>query len=395
MVSVVDTSVKYFSSLMSGMPALSGTVGALNALFSAALVNGADNKSATSLTISGGIATLAYTGSHSAQVDCVIAVSGITGGYAALNGEQKVVSIGAGVTRFATSLPDGVASGAISFKLAPLGFANPFTGPNLAAFQSTDPMGTRMYLRVDDSAALVARLQGCEVMSDINTYSGGFPTSAANASYWPKSANTNATPVQWMLIGDTRGFFLHVAPASSTNAGWTGGVLRYFGDFTPHRPGGDPYACALSYSTANNPGGDISGQPDFNGLVVVPRAATGLSSSVSHVCAPYTGNSSLMSGADTTLGRFPSDIDGKLRTSTRYIAPAAGRAPRGDIPGLQSAPHSECFDSLRFNDRVAGTEAMLGRQLIVVNDCQAGIAQSPSVSTAGATLFDITGPWVR
>jgi hypothetical protein len=210
MTSVVDTSVKFFTSQMSGAPALPGVAGALIALLDACAKDGFDLKTLTSLTVAGGVATAAYTGTHSAMVDAVVLIAGVTGGpsgWAGLNGEQKITGKpGAASVTFATNLPDGIYTGTITMKMAPLGFAKPFSGVNLAAYRSLDPMSTGMYLRVDDTAAQTARVFGCESMSDINTYAGQFPTNAqmAGGGYWGKSSVANSVPVQWALIGDSR-----------------------------------------------------------------------------------------------------------------------------------------------------------------------------------------------
>ena len=212
MASVVDTSVKNFNSTMSGAPALSGTVGTLVALLDALLVNGFDVKTATGLTVSGGVASMAFTGSHSAQLDTVISIAGITGTYASLNGEQKVTAVAAGVVRFATTLPDGAASGTITFKMAPAGFEKPFAKPNVGVYRSLDPASTRMLLRVDDTGAQVARVVGYEAMSDVDTGVGVFPTAAqiAGGGYWSKSTQASAAAVGWNLVADGRTFYLSI-----------------------------------------------------------------------------------------------------------------------------------------------------------------------------------------
>ena len=176
MTSPVDTSVKYFTSLMSGAPALSGTAGSMIAVLDACLKDGFDQKALTSLTVAGGVATAAYTGAHSAAVDSVVFIAGVTGGpagWAGLNGEQKITGKGAASVTFATNLPDGAYTGAATMKMAPLGWLKPFANANLGAYKSNDPASTGMLLRVDDSATTVVRVVGYELMTDINTGVGG------------------------------------------------------------------------------------------------------------------------------------------------------------------------------------------------------------------------------
>lgn len=401
MASVVDTSVKYFSSLMSGAPALSGTVGSLLGVLRACLRDGFDLKTLTSLTVVGGVATGAFTGGHSAQVDSVVTIAGVTGGpvgWAGMNGEQKITGKpGAASVTFATNLPDGTYTGTITMKMAPLGFAEIFAGTNVAAYQSTDPQSTKMILRVDDTNATLVRVVGCESMTDINTYAGLFPTSLqiAGGGYWSKSVVANSTSVQWMLIGDARAFYVHVCPGFGSNAAWTQGFTRGFGDAVALKPGGDAYACFLSYSDTTTPASQINGQPEYaQGLLqAFPRAPTGLGTALLNTCYPYVGTGSSMSGMDAFFGPFPSIIDGALRVSRRYFAPGTSVPPRADAPGIYSVPHSLALDSFKFNDRQPGTGVLAGRNLIAVNATNTTVNQPAVTGAAGTTFFDVTGPW--
>ena len=404
MTSPVDTSVKYFSSLMSGAPVLSGTAGSGIALLDACVKDGFDLKTLTSLVALAGVMTATFSGVHSSQVDSVVLIAGVTGGpagFAGANGEQKVTARPTATTAtWATTLPDGTYTGTVTMKMAPLGFAKIFSGTNLAGYQSTDPASTKMILRLDDTVATTMRVVGCEVMSDINTYSGLFPTAAqmSGGGYWAKSVNASAAAVQWMLVGDSRGFFLHVCAGYSTNALYAHGVTRYFGDLVPMRPGGDAYAACLSYSTTSTAVTQTDGQPEYqNGqtLQAMPRSATGLGSAQLNACFPYTGTSNLASGSDTFFGAFPSIVDGKLRLSKRFVAPSTGVPPRADLPGLYSVPHNLAVDSFKFNDRVGGADLLAGRNLVAVNTAT-GAMNNPAVnSNAGAAFLDITGPWSR
>lgn len=401
MTSVVDTSVKYFSSLMSGAPALSGTVGSLLAVIRACLKDGFDLKTLSSLTVTGGVATAAFTGTHSAQIDSVVLIAGVTGGpagWAGINGEQKITGKpGAASVTFATNLPDGTYTGTITMKMAPLGFAELLSATNVAAFQSTDPASTKMILRVDDTGTTIARVVGCETMSDINTYAGLFPTAAqiAGGGYWSKSNSANGTAVQWMLIGDSRAFYLHVCPGYASSSTFTHGYTKFFGDAPAQRPGGDAYACALGYSTSSNASAQSDGQPEYNAATqhAFARAHTGLGESSLHMCLPFTGTLSALSGIDGLFGPFPNPINGSLALSKRYFAVATNAPPRAIAPGIYSAPHTLAFDSFKFNNRVPGSDDLAGRNLIVVNATNTNTTSAPASGGVGATFFDITGPW--
>lgn len=398
MTSVVDTSVKNFNSTMAGAPALSGTAGSLIALLDAVLVNGFDLKNASSLTIAGGAATLAFTGAHSAQADSVIQLTGITGTYAALNGEQKVTTIGAGVVKFATSAADGVAAGTINFKMAPAGWEKVYNAANKAVYRSLDPASTKMLLRVDDSAAQWARVVGYESMIDIDTGVGLFPTAAqlAGGGYWAKSLVASSTPAPWAIHADGRIFYFTPQPGIPSNAVYQGGATRLFGDFIAYRPGGDAYGCMLSYSNNSNVPSMADGHL-FGGAGTgnaTPRAITGLGSAQLNSLQPYAGNVAATSGADGYLGAFPSPVDGSLQLARKFIN-ASGVA-RGEFPGAFHGTQSLLFDSFKQLDKVPGTGALAGRTLQAVNAQYATTTFNSTASTTntcGTGFFDITGPW--
>ena len=389
MTSVVDTSVKLFTSQMVAAPVLNGVIGSKIAQYDACLVNGFDLKSVTSLVVSAGVATLSFAGTHSAIKDSVVLVAGSS--IAALNGEQKVTSIGSGVVRFATAAADGTATGTITFKMAPAGWEKVFTGTNKAVYRSADPASTRHYLRIDDTAATLCRVVGYETMTDVDTGTGPFPTAAqqAGGGYWPKSSAANANANAWVLVIDGRAIIDSVAPAYGSGAAYLNCMTRFFGDGIAAKPSGDPYFCLLNYSSVTSPtqmyDSDLDGGSALQSAA--PRGYTGLGSAVRHVLLPYTGSPSLFSGMDTTLGPFPSEIDGKLKLSRKYAADSTVKPPRGDIPGWYHCPQSLVFDTIKLFDTVV----VGARTLMAVNGCShSNIA---STSFAGAGFIDITGPW--
>ncbi|MGJ7558643.1 hypothetical protein ACSFBI_32115 [Variovorax sp. RB3P1] len=398
MASIVDTSVKNFNSTMSGAPALSGTVGSLVALLDAVLVNGFDTKTASALTVAGGVASMPFTGAHSAQVDSVISISGITGAYASLNGEQKVTAVGAGVVKFATTMADGAASGTVVFKMAPAGWEKPFAKASVGVYRSLDPASTKMLVRVDDSGTTLARVVAYESMTDVDTGTGAFPTAAQinGGGAWAKSTLASATVVPWALHADSRTFYF--SPIAGNASGATtifGSATRCFGDLIALKPGGDAYACALNYSTNVTTVSAASDNQVFTGAgfqMAMPRSYAGLGSSLLHCVLPYIGTNTYTSGSDGALGAFPSVIDGSLLLSRRYVAQALTAPPRGELPGVLSSPQSLVFDTFKQLDRVPGSGAFVGRTLQAVTPTTALGNGSTNVNT-GVGFIDITGPW--
>lgn len=398
MTSVVDTSVKHFKSAMANAPVLSGAAGTLISLLDACLVDGFDLKTATSLVVSGGEATLSFSGTHSATVDSVILVAGSS--LTALNGEQKVTTVGSDFVRFATAQADGTATGTITFKMAPLGWTKSFTGTNLAAYKSSDVEGTQMFLRIDDTNALNARVVGYEDMTGISTGTGPFPTNAqmSGGGYWFKSAAANTNPVTWYLFGDSRTFYIHTAPYSgAAGAAYTIGGTRGFGDMIALRPSGDAYACALGYSAST----DYTNSPHYGSLdhgayatIATPRSYSGLGSSQLTNSYPYIGQTSSASGMDQTLGAFPSTVDGSLLLSGRFLRTDTGNnTPRCNVPGIYTSPQNQVAGSLTGGDKIPGTGPLAGKTLMGVTAASSGGTSAPTSSNSGVTFIDITGPW--
>ncbi len=398
MASIVDTSVKNFNSTMSGAPALSGTAGSLIALLDAVLVNGFDIKTASALTVAAGVASMPFTGAHSAQLDCVISISGITGPYASLNGEQKVTAVAAGMVKFATTLPDGVASGTVVFKIAPAGWEKVASGAGKASYRSLDPASTKMVLRVDDSAATFARVVGYEAMSDIDTGIGQFPTTAqiSGGGYWAKSVTANAVGNPWAVHADSRMFYLTVLPGVVNGATVLNGVTRCFGDFAALRPGGDAFVCGLSYSIATTATSQFDGGVGSPGGVpqfAFPRAHTGLGSSALHAKYAYPGISAA-SGIVSSAGSFPSEVDGTLIVEKQYASLTnANSAPRANFPGVYHSCQSLVWDTFKFLDTAPGADSLAGRTLHAMTATSTTFSGAAVSASTGVLWIDRTGPW--
>jgi len=401
MTSPVDTSIKYITSQMAGAPVLSGTAGALNVLLEAFLVTGFDIKTLASLSVAGGIATAGYTGAHSAMVDSVVVIAGVTGGpagFAGLNGEQKITgkaAAGNSVT-FATALPDGVYTGTITMKMAPLGWAKRFSKPGVSVFQSVDVTSSGCLLRVDDSGTTAARVVGYESMTDVDTGVGAFPAPGqiAGGGIWTKSMAANATPTQWVLAGDSKFFVFINAPGIATGSSYQGAVVRAFGDPIPVKPGGDPYGCVLNCSVYTS---GLNGQweggmdrPADRANTFSPRSHAGLGSAVAQFAVPLIGGSDCASGMDPWLGLFPNDqVDGALRLSRRFVRQSSTRGVRAWIPGVHHIPQNALAASFSPFDRFTASDA---RRFLCMLTHTTSFETSAS-NTQGIVPVDITGPW--
>ena len=388
MASPVDTTVKHYRSDMPGAPVLNGVAGSKIGQLDACLVTGYGLKAATSLVVASGIATLTFAGGASAAwPDAVILVAGASN--AALNGEQKVLTANTTTVTFATAEADGTDAGTVTFKIAPAGWEKVYSKTNVSVYRSLHAESTKMFLRVDDTNAQFVRVVGYETMSDVDAGAGAFPTAAqiAGGGYWAKSDATSAAAVAWILASDGRFFFDSPAPGSHRGMAYQNCFLRGFGDFIPKNPAGDAYLCGLNYSATTSSSsmhdGALDGSTDAR--TALARGYAGLGAAVLVRRRAYTGSS--YSGSDSTLGDFPSLIDGSLILSDQYVGETS--APRGDIPGHKYCPQAKVWDSFKMFDTLTHG----GRNYITVSTSSSVSGSNSSSSSTGASFIDITGPW--
>ena len=209
-----------------------------------------------------------------------------------------------------------------------------------------------------------------------------------------KSSAANANAVRWAIVGDSRGFFLSVQGYHGTSPS---SVLhynaqnRYVGDLIATRPGGDPFAFVLGVSldAAYNSSSGIVDIGTFSLTQCIPRSYSGLGGAVLVGGRSYTG-STQASGSDDSMGPFPSEVDGGLRLSRKYVAEGSNKPPRGDYPGLLTVPQSGVGNFIVPWSFTPGSGALAGRQLLAL-PCSPGSGTYPG--PGGITFVDVTGPW--
>lgn len=391
--------VKWIHSGMRGAPQISGTDGTLIAALDAFLLNGFGQVTALSVTVSGGIATAALNAGQSFDKHAVVLVEGATTP-AALNGEARVLTATNSSITWATSAPDGAATGVVTIKVAPVGqWEKVFSAANKAVYRSTDTQGARFYYRIDDSGTTAARLRGFESMSDIDTGAGLFPTDVQinGGGYLPKSTNANATAVSYQMVADSRAVLVAVAAASSTNATYRTAPVRGFGSMIPIALEGDAWAEVVSCATVALPstsfGAFDAAVSTGNLSIFAARPAGGIGSSVAADARSYAANmgNTANSGADGMMGSVASAPNGRLMYSRRYITQGSDAAPRAEIPGVLYIPQSGALSYISPGDVITGSGAMQGRLLLAVGNRPAN--SNISAAATGVTLLDISGPW--
>lgn len=389
-----ENSVFYFDSTMPGAPAVSGQNGKLIEVLDACLVNGFGLKSVDSITVVGGTATVTVSTGHSAQRFAVVELAGIATP-AALNGQHKVIgTTGNTITLSVPDIADGAATGTMTVKNAPAGWAKVFASALTAAFRSAD--GTGQYYRItDDSAttgyANIIHLCGFESMTGIATGSGQFPATAQNSGrvFWPKSNAANATPRQWCVVASSR--FVYVGINLDNSSGPRLNTWLAFGSIVSNKAG-DPYRGFVAGHDGVDGGNTIANSSvfwnaawtsnfrfmarDFSGVggacrVGMQLPATNLNTDVSSGHGPYM---------------YPDFVTGGIRCGEINIVHSTYDPTilRGRLPGVLAPMHrvdafipdGTVFDNI---DLLPGRSAMFR-----------GLTHS---GTARGVLFDLTGPW--
>ncbi len=388
---MTDTTVKYYHSGMVGAPVLSGTAGAVVAILDACLVNGWGTVTLDSLIVASNVATASKSTGMTYDIGAVVTIAGATP--SGLNGEQKVTATTANTVSFATSgITDQTATGTITLKLSPAGWAKTYTGTNKGAYKPTDVTATGCLLRVDDAGTKTCRVVGYETMTDVDTGTGAFPTSTqrSGGNYWTKSETANSTAKSWMLVSDGKMFYFarEYFFTSFPNAY----ELHAFGDIIPSKSG-DPYACVLSAESTDKSASPPASQDNYwfsvssgSSELYTPRSYTGLGSAaiMRKTMPAMMQNSSTWSSGLIGTTPFPNPSDGGLYVVPHYVSDSVSISLRGTSPGFYGCPQNVPNGQFTTRDSVTGVAGMTGKTLK---------ALTCASSNYGVAFFDLTGPW--
>jgi hypothetical protein len=370
----MSTAVKYYTSAMSGAPSLANTAGALIGVLDACLVDGFGSVSVDSLVVASNVATVTVSAGHQfAMVGSTGPVIRIAGASpSGLNGDWRVTVTSTTAFTFATTgISDQTASGTITAKRAPAGFSKAFSGTNKAAYRSDDVTGTRLYLRIDDTATSSARCRGYEAMTDVDTGTGPFPTdtqlSGGGYVYKSNSSSNRA----WTLVSDGRIVYFF-CDAGGTGA-YQGGLL--FGDIASY-VSADAYGCVLICSITSNGTYNFYLAQSNTGSWTA-RNYSQLGSSITN--ARYThGKCSSALGA-TNADAYPAVADNAVHVWPIEVWDDYANS-RGLIPGGWCPVHS---GASYHGDLLENMAALPNRTFII---------QAVATSTASCAI-DLTGPW--
>lgn len=390
-----DTSVKLFHSSMVGAPVLSTAPGAMIAVLDACLVNGFGGGAVDSITVSAGVATVTRGAGHPFDAGSVAEIGGAVP--AGLNGQKRVLSVlsATSYTFDAEGIADQTATGSITQKLAAAGWEKAFSGTDLAAYRSLDVTGTRLYLRVDDTAVRHARVVGYESMSSINAGVAPTPTPAvlSGGVFLGKSNAVSGSAARgWVVLSDSRGFYVFVDNLANNNTGWLGS--SFFGDIASNRSP-DAYgflvaAPSVAGAVDSNPGqqtGDLSYTAvSSDAAAYLARGASGLGGAVwtrRQAAIPFGVSATVYSGSTNSFFmNFPNPSDGGLYVTPLTVCePYGALALRGVYPGAYFVPQSVGPNVFPSRATIDGVLSLPGRRLMAVT--------TPN----GVMFYDVTGPW--
>ena len=387
--------VKRYTSAMTGAPTLNGTAGTLITLLDACLKDGFNTQSPTGATQTSGTATLSFGSAHGYNAGDVIALSGATGTGNDLlwNGEFRVLTAATNSLTFAiASNATSPATGTLSSTIAPLGWTQPYSGTNKAAYLPASTY-VQCYLRVQDDSSTPtsasgrwAKARGYETMSDVDTGTGPFPTvtQSTNGLSIAKSSTSDSTARNWWLVGDGGifyfGTFWHATYLTTASG-------HCFGDINSLKSG-DAYSSFIC-------GGNVDTLPSQPGTnhVFGTLGAYNATQAGKYLARTYTQLGTAVAagmmgdhGVSATLGNagvtYPHPPDNGLLFAP--VALVEGSIVRSRaLPGLYQPLHTAPLTHL---ETVTDVPDLTGRTLQAFTVC-------PTTNVAGQCLFDITGPW--
>lgn len=370
--------VKFFRSTDSGAPhVLNNAAGSLIQVLDACLINGYGSITLDTVVVANGIATATKSTGHnfpnySTGIGPVISIGGATP--SGLNGEVRINAINGTQFTFATTAPDGAATGTITAKRAPGGWEKAFQGTNKAVYRQGGEFSNRFYLRVDDPLQSTARVRGFEYLEDVDGLNGTglFPTDAQASGGLHAPKSTSTTVKHWVLACDSSSFVMVVRDtgAADYHVGWS------FCDLVGLANSADKFSANL----IAHDGWRSAGGSAYESLATPPSymaramAQTGGSISFTKYCRP---SQAVIAGSSDS---FPPPGDGLLAFWPLLAFDSSARY-RGRIPMVYGAYSIPADDS--YIPGAAGG-AGDGRVFWFTNG---------NTGSSSGFYIDIVGPW--
>lgn len=282
------------------------------------------------------------------------------------------------VTLFDSCLVTGYGSKAAA------GWTKPFTGTNKAVFRP--PSGNQFYFRVQDDGpgaggARDARVTGYEVMTDVDTGTGPFPTALQGVGgiamqVIRKSNTADATARPWVVVADARTVYWFVLTGDSVGFYRTG----MWGEIYSVNSVTDNYrTMIIGRGAENNTQGNqdaldavVTSVLSSNPLHYIARGYTGVGGSTlvgKHCDAAKMGNTTICAG----LVPLTNPSDGGIFLGPIWIHDPTS-APtghiRGRIRGLWVPLHA--VNSVGDLEPFTGTGELAGRTFMFLKQTANG-----------------------
>ena len=391
----MTTNVKIFKSTDAGAssytltgtaPASAGAAGGMIGVLRACLINGYNSITATSVTVTSGVATYNYNAHGFLPGQCVlVAGSTVTGG-GSLNGEVYVATAAANsFTVLAPGISDQTATGTITVKMAPAGWTEPYAaGTNVAAFRQGG--GNQFYLNLDETAAQVTRATAFESMTAAGIANGtnAFPTTAqfAGGLYWNRSSVTDGTARNWCIIATDRVLYFWTNPIVADAATGLTGSLQGLADLKTYKSG-DVFATLMfgngtATVTTNGTGFTCAANAAVTGHYLC-RSYTQIGTSVTSGKQYVDSNSANPTTIGTVAMTYPVAVDNGLWISPIRVHEASINSPRGELPGVWGPIHNKPLNQF---DTFSGTGTLAGKTFMAINGYSVGQA-----------FFEISNTW--
>lgn len=397
-----------FSSHEAGAPVLNNAAGALIGVLDACLVTGFNVQNIASVAVSGGVATVTTNVAHgylaqgmnnsigqATPVANRVTLSGFAN--AALNAAFAVQSVPSSTTfTINVALPDGSYTGSsLQAKRTPLGWAKAFAGTKKAIYRPTDPMAFGNMLRVvNDGDATYAKVMGVASATDIDTFTGRFPSDAqqSGGGAWNVGMN-DGNAKNWFVIGDWCAFYWAARHPLNSGDG-SRGQCFFFGDLVPVAVG-DVGATLLACgngptSTFGHLGRSFTPFADgeyLESLYLAQHQSLPQQSLLCGMNYPYTPQCTWQNSTVFPAAVADLNVAMPVLAMQQASAGSAETVPRGVVPGLASTLHRDSQ-----MPRVANSFAVpvpTANGLFWYMTCIAG---SDSSTVHGLTV-NLTAPW--
>jgi hypothetical protein len=231
------------------------------------------------------------------------------------------------------------------------GWTAPYTGTNKRVYRQGS--GPQHYLRVDDADARLSRVVGYGAMTDVDTGTNPFPTSAqiSGGLYVRKSTTTGSTARPWICFATNTTFYLFIYGARTATlptASHDGGDANLgFGTLINTRVSGDinaSFLCAGSDTSATSTATTDTRQCLISlgtsaQTTLYTNGSYNQGSSASVNCYKRSSNFYQISQSGAGGTAFPEATRGALLLYPFVVIEPTGIV-RGDFPGIYSLGHA-------------------------------------------------------